>query len=263
MVTKIEGILISKMPYKERHLIGKVLLRTGHNVSCLFYGGQGGGKSNKGTILELGNMLKIELQRVGKASTSELYSAKEWKSIWMHQNIRNQYRAYYVMCLYFEMMLKLSPPIALKGYDSSHDLENEGLFRVASNALVYLDDNLPVDDRESANHFAIFLGKLLIELGIYPILDRCVLSDFALDLIKSMILMPEHGGFADRASTNEVNRVECAPLRDFLAIVWKTPYREVKISKKVSKDVVDELFSYFCYQFQIERGAFKSLGAVL
>ncbi len=47
MQKKIEGILIKKIPYKERDIIGTLLLRSGMQVSAIFYGGAGGGKNKK------------------------------------------------------------------------------------------------------------------------------------------------------------------------------------------------------------------------
>ena len=90
MQTKIEGILIRKIPYQDRHIIGTLLLRSGRKVSVLFYGGQGGGKKLKSSTLELGHMLRVELGR--SKSTSDLYRAKEWSPIWIHEKIANNWR---------------------------------------------------------------------------------------------------------------------------------------------------------------------------
>ena len=58
---QLEGILVHKAIHKERDLIGTLLLRDGTLVNLYFYGGRGGGKSQKGSILELGFMLKVKL----------------------------------------------------------------------------------------------------------------------------------------------------------------------------------------------------------
>lgn len=73
--TKIEGILLSKLPYKDRHLICHMLLRSGKKVGVIFYGGAGGGKKMKSTNLELGHMIKVELKHSNK--NKELYSLAE------------------------------------------------------------------------------------------------------------------------------------------------------------------------------------------
>ena len=256
MVTKIEGILISKMAYQDRHIIGKILLRNGQVLNCLFYGGKGGGRYKKGTVLELGNMLQIELQVSGRGNNSGLHRAKEWKRMWSHLKIRGEYRAFYLMCLYFELILKLSPEASLNGDYDLHNEEHEGLFRILSNALVYLDNNIPGKDIDTINQFGVFLGKILIVLGIYPRIDNCVLSGISLDQVESMILMPEHGGMADKMSVNDGKNIDCTLLRKFLKMVWVTPYKNIENNLIISKNHVDELFLFFCYQFQFERRFF-------
>ena len=52
MQTKIEGLILSKVPYDERHVIANLLLRSGRKVSVVFYGGRGGGKKQKSSILD-------------------------------------------------------------------------------------------------------------------------------------------------------------------------------------------------------------------
>ena len=47
MQSKIEGIVTSKIPYDERHIIANVILRNGKKVSVVFYGGRGGGPKQK------------------------------------------------------------------------------------------------------------------------------------------------------------------------------------------------------------------------
>ena len=44
---RLEGILVQKTPYQDRHVVGKILLRNGQLLTSLFYGGQGGGKKNE------------------------------------------------------------------------------------------------------------------------------------------------------------------------------------------------------------------------
>ena len=72
----IEGILIRKTPFQERHVMGNVLLRNGKSLSVLFYGGQGGGKKSKPSTLELGHLFSITASP-GK-NYSDIIRAKEW-----------------------------------------------------------------------------------------------------------------------------------------------------------------------------------------
>ena len=41
MQRKVEGLVLSKMPYQDRHIIMKLLMRSGQVVHVLLYGGRG------------------------------------------------------------------------------------------------------------------------------------------------------------------------------------------------------------------------------
>ena len=106
MQTKVEGLVLSKIPYDERHLIVNLLLRTGRKISVVFYGGRGGGKKQKSSIIELGFMLSVELSQA--KTNTEVYHAKEWNMIWHHDLIRNNHNAFYLMCFFlFFIFLEL------------------------------------------------------------------------------------------------------------------------------------------------------------
>src|SRR5665647_2479931 len=109
-----EGIVIHKIPYKERDLIVKLILRSGLLASFYVYGGQGGGKHHKPTILELGSMMKIMIkeQRGTKVDGSDLMIASEYQRLWEPSTVRHNVQAYYLECLYFEILQKL--PITFK-----------------------------------------------------------------------------------------------------------------------------------------------------
>ena len=47
-------------------------------------------------------MLRVELGR--SKSTSDLYRAKEWSPIWIHEKIRFDYKAFCTMCLMLEII---------------------------------------------------------------------------------------------------------------------------------------------------------------
>ena len=79
---KVEGIVIQKTPFKERDIICHLLLRTGKTLAVYFYGGRGGGKKAKGSIIETGFMLSVELQRQRKTLDSPMHIAKEYSLIW-------------------------------------------------------------------------------------------------------------------------------------------------------------------------------------
>ena len=98
MQNKIEGLVLSKVPYDERHIIANLLLRSGRKVAVVFYGGRGGGKKQKSSIIELGFMLSVELAHA--KTNSDIYHAKEWNLVWNHDLIRLDHTAFYLMCFF-------------------------------------------------------------------------------------------------------------------------------------------------------------------
>lgn len=74
-----EGLVVNRVPYKERDLIVKVILRNGMVGSFYVYGGQGGGKHHKPSAFEIGHMMRIQIkdQRM-KYDGSELMIASEY-----------------------------------------------------------------------------------------------------------------------------------------------------------------------------------------
>ena len=114
MLTKIEGLILSKTPYGDRHLICRLLLRNGRKISAIFYGGQGGGKNQKGSLIEAGYMLKLELKRGSGKSEESVYSVKEFSPIWQHKKIRENFNAYYLLCFFVEITEKISQREDLK-----------------------------------------------------------------------------------------------------------------------------------------------------
>jgi len=144
MQTKIEGIILSKAPFQDRHLICRVLLRSGKIVPVVFYGGSGGGKKNKGSTLEFGYMMKIELAHSKKSS--DIYNAKEWLPIWSHQNIRLDHRAFSLLCFYLECAAKFSQEANLHESSEEFDHQSIGLFRAISSSIFYLDEMIKIKE---------------------------------------------------------------------------------------------------------------------
>ena len=72
----IEGILVRKTPFQDRHLIGDLVLRSGKKQGVLFFGGMGGGKKIKPNNLEIGKLYKITFQNPPKG---DLIQTKEWQ----------------------------------------------------------------------------------------------------------------------------------------------------------------------------------------
>lgn len=267
MNTKIEGILIRKIPYQDRHIIGTLLLRTGRKVSVLFYGGQGGGKKLKSSTLELGFMLKIELGR--SKSTSELYRAKEWTPLWIHKGIRLNYKAFCVMCLMLEIMEHMATHEDLHDDLQGSDTTMVGLFRVLSNALVHLDHRVKLKTFDRFSELTIFLGKLLIEQGVFPERNACVFCDQDLSHASLIYLVTDHGGFgcAECVGHLEAAMLSSAPegreLWEVLGVIANEKYQKLIDLKLEHFEVAKILLDYFFYQFQMGPGQLKGLSSVI
>ena len=267
MNTKIEGLILKKSPYQERHLICHLLLRSGKKVSVIFYGGKGGGKNKKSSILEIGHMIKLELRRT--KSTSELYNAKEWDGLWIHNNIRSNHKAFYLLCLYLEIILKLSLFENLHDEHASHDESTKGLFRVLSNAIFFLEKK--IGDQSLDTHFqlVVFLTKLLSEQGLFPDREKCVLSDMSLNDLSELVLTPEHGGFADASLVNhedkrsQIGGAAGKELWFLLGHIMGMKYQEIRDFSIQNKQISRILFQYFCFQFHFEETNFKSVSMVI
>jgi len=259
MNEKIDALLLSKIPYKERHLLGKVLLRNGRKASIIFYGGRGGGKYQKGTILEIGNMLSLEV-KLGQRH-SDLYNCSEWRSIWLHKNIRNNHKRFYLTCLLIEIAQMITTNADLCDPLWRDDNEDEGIFNVLSNAIFHTDNTS--GSLRSSDGLTIFLTKLLCRQGLLPDLTRCILTGELLIHKEEVVLLPQEGGFASKKVTDSGDGHVGSALRNCLINYSKGAYQEILPIKGINSIHAKELFSYFCYQFNFTPGQFKSLAMAL
>ena len=256
--------MIYKIPYQERHLIGHLLSRKGRLASILFFGGMGGGKKKKSSCLELGHMLQVELTR--SRPTLELYRAREWRPLWVHENIRHNYQAFSLMCFYLETMRKTCPAENLHDENLQSVNVNEGGFRLLSNALFHLEKSTSSDVR---GKLFIFLTKLLIEQGLFPQREHCVLCARALIPCSQLYLMSHHGSFACFDCIQSEERSEVGDgasgreLWELLGTVAQHKYSDLGGLKLVRVEAVHMLFSYFCFQLHFGHKDFKSVSALL
>ncbi|MCY4644697.1 MAG: recombination protein O N-terminal domain-containing protein [Bacteriovoracales bacterium] len=265
MRTKIQGLLLGKNPFRERDVIGRLLLRNGKRVSVLFYGGRGGGKKMKSSPLEVGHLLSIELGRF-RQGLGTLYSAKECCPLWHYSKIRNSFEAFSLLCFYLELIAKASPEDDLSLDDG--DEEHCGLFRVLSNAIFYLEDSLTKDRFSKGRHLAIFLSKLIIELGITPNLDHCLYSDQRLSGLKHFQLLFEQGGFVDEEHLTKSSGDNHQKAWTLLSQSWKYPYGEM--TKAMDGESIEApteqlklLYDYLLFQTQIPREKMKTASFVI
>ena len=265
----VEGLIINKTPYKERDLICQLLLRTGNVLSIYFYGGRGGGKNLKGSILEIGHMIKIELTGRKKKIESDLHMAKEYQLVWAPNAIRLNFKAYYLSIFFMEYISK----IALQEDIEFDNGENQGLFNVLSNGLFYLDKacaNAP----HLSNHLFFYFTKLCIHLGVVPGVDHCLYCDCELknDLVYFDV---QDGGFScldcsskkDEFLSENKNLLSeyqsSLRLKQKLKAIFKLNYSLENIeSLDVDMGMCHAMFNYINYQFGFSKDQFRTWSEV-
>lgn len=260
MQTKIEGILLSKIPNGERHLIGSVLLRNGKKVSVLFYGGRGGGKKQKDSILEVGHMLSVDL--VPAKRGVELYKAREWKGLWLHNHIRLNFQAFHLLCFFVEVASKIAREDHLHDPHRDFDENEREIFTIVSNALFYLDKNLANGVFDRSRDALIFLVKLGLVMGVSPSRDYCQLSDSPLGQ-EDMVLSSAQGGFVSMHALSEEERRLAATgdgreLWKLIGLIASAKYVDIAPFKLSHQGLARQIFQYVCYQFGWSESDFKT-----
>lgn len=275
MQTKVQGLLLSKRPFQENHLLCHVLLRNGHKIAAVFYGGRGGGKRNSPSLLELGYMLDLELAKTKK--NSDLYRSKEWANSWIHQKIRKNYQAYCYLCFFLEVTEMVAPEEDLwevhdfkmmEGKDNDPNLEYEGIFRVLSNSIFYLEKQLESERKDFSMLLGNFLCKLISQQGFMPTMEMCCLSDEPITAHEKVIFMHEKGGFAKldyvRANGLDLGDQEKEG-RVILNLFKQLTFQktaEIDTLEGVSISILRSIFHYFCFQNQLQADTFKTYKSI-
>ncbi|NOT79594.1 MAG: hypothetical protein HOP07_11430 [Bacteriovoracaceae bacterium] len=262
MQTKIEGLVLSKIPYDERHIIAHLLLRSGRKISVIFYGGRGGGKKQKSSVIELGFMLSVELATA--KTNSDIYHAKEWALVWNHDLIRMNHQAFYLMCFFLEVVNRIAPTENLHEVHEEN-IEMVGLFTSVSNAIVHLEKSLVAQSFFRHSHTVIFLTKILLHLGVFPEREQCTLCGIDLQGFNDMYLLPEEGGFSCPPCMNQRQSYSVQSGRELWEIVGHiahTKYGDLSSVQLEYKSLPKMLFHYFCYQFHFEEKDFKTASLV-
>ncbi len=265
---EIEGLILSKTKFQDRHLICKILLRSGKTVSVIFYGGQGGGTKKKSSILELGHMIQIQLKYKKSSNDDNVFNSSEWKLIWSHEKIREDHKAFYLMCFYLEVINKLSIEEDIYSEHIDFDTETKGLFRVLSNSLVHLNASVKSSTFDKDCELLIFIGKLLVELGVFPMRSNCVLTDKILHDERSLVLLNDKGGFATAMGLNidEYSHAESNSGRELwekLGEISTKKYDEIDFKNINNPSTVKLAWQYLCFQFQLETSQFKTSSMVM
>lgn len=251
-----EGILIHKVPYKERDLIVKLLLRNGVLGSFYIYGGQGGGKHHKPTIFEIGSLIKITIRdQRSRILDQDLMVASESQRTWEPTHVRHNIQAFYLICLYFEIIQKFAQNFKLADSDYVSK-EHEPIFSVLSNAIFYVNDSLVKNQFEVSQHLTLFMTKLLYHLGIMPETDNC--SHCGADLMNE-----NHISFI--AAEGQFSCINCASVAEnhkgFLLRIkksYQTKYQNYSELTGASFQEADKLIQFFCHHFQLRALDLKS-----
>ena len=256
-----EGVVIHKVPYKERDLIVKLIMRNGMMGSFYIYGGQGGGKHHKPTIFEIGSMVKIQIkeQRPGKIEGNELMMASESQRLWEPHLIRHNIQAIYLVCLYLEILQKFSMNFQVNSGDYENR-EHEGVFSVISNALFHLNDSLEKQEFIAHQHLTLFMIKLLFHLGIMPETDQCSYCATALMEAPGVTFLAANGHFACTQCVNAENE------KGFLLRIkkgYQTKYQDYQELTGTNFQEADKLIQFFCHHFQLRPLELKSYGLLL
>lgn len=251
-----EGIVVHKVPYKERDLIVKLLLRNGLTGSFYIYGGQGGGKHHKPNLFEPGCMMKIHVkeQKSKALEGNDILIAQEYQRIWDPKHIRHNIQAFYLMCLYFEIITKLAQPHNAQDREMDH-AETEGIFSVLSNALFYLDESLNRGDFITEQHAMLFMVKLLFHMGIMPDTEHCGYCTGLLMDSPSVSFVATDGHFACGQCVSTENE------KGFLLRVKKgfqTRFQDYAELTEARFPEFDKLIQFFCQQFHLKPIELKS-----
>jgi recombinational DNA repair protein (RecF pathway) len=261
----LKGILLSKTSFQDRHIIGRLLLTSGECLSVTFYGGKGGGKRQKPSILELGNCLEVKLKSKGRQSSS-LVTAESWKSVWFYEALRTNYEAYYLLCFYVELCQKLSTDADVENFKKYGLEKDNGLFNVLSNALFYLEEALKKQKFHKSEHLSLFLIKILFTQGVAPEITACLFCEELFNVSAAVYLQNEGGGFVCSACASSDQKNFGASDLELLQVVkkiWPLKYAEFEQVGKVEHATLQGLYRYFCYQFQFEPYEFKTSSYIL
>ncbi len=241
-----EGIVTGVVPYKERDIIVKLLLRNGFLGSFYVYGGRGGGKHHKPTLFELGSMMKIMIKEP-KKQKGDLMVAAEYQRLWEPKSLRHNVQAFYLVCLYVEILQKFAQEFQLAS-NSFENTDHDGIFSVVSNALFYMEDALDKKQFQAETHLHLFLVKLLFHLGIMPDTDHCGYCQKDLIELVSVSFVPAEGRFSCPDCISGQNE------KGFLLRIKKgfqTLYQDYLSIPGTSFQEGDKLLQYFCQQYNV------------
>lgn len=236
----------------------------GGQISCLFYGGAGGGKRKKSSLLEVGYVIDVSFAKKKSEIKSEMETASEFQLVWNYDQLRLSHNAFYLLSFYLELILKVARPLE----HDELDLEEHGeLFNVLSNAIFFLEQDCANINETKFKHLSLFLTKLSHAMGVYPEVSECLYCGIDLNEAQSYALLKNEGGFAcgDCLSQKEEQQVDrrtldmSKRLRATVVQSIRTLYKDHQQLSNVGAEESNELMEYLFFQFHFQKHQFKTL----
>lgn len=255
----IEGILVRKTPFQDRHLIGDLILRNGKKQGVLFFGGMGGGKKVKPNNLEIGKLYSISFKTPIKG---DLIQTKEWTLKWSHEKIRYDYWCFVLLSLICEISSQTAIP--QEDLLNDNDSQYAGLFNVLSNGIFYLENNnIPQHDY----HFiSFFIGKFMADFGIFPQIEHCTdCENLLIKYAPSFFDLEKSGFTCGSCPLPEGESLDSEHLRLTLglskSLTWKN-FNSGMDKLKINSEQVKQLMNYLIYQLNIDNNNLKTLSSL-
>lgn len=242
----IEGIVLKKNIYQDRHLMTTLLLRNGVKKDVLFYGGRGGGKKNKPSTIEIGYLVQTEL----KTQVKTILSSSDWKALWMHQNVRKNYQSLYLVTFFCEL-INMSAM-----YGEIEEQQDLSYFNLLSNALVTIDKYKELNEQVIDQFLSLFLARMIFHQGIYPDLTRCILC--AKGITNNQVLFNIHEGGFCCISCTDIPKSDYAFYLFFNEVKIKN-FKELESLSSMSRLQLKKVLEYFCFHCNFTLNQIKTL----
>jgi DNA repair protein RecO len=248
----IEGILLKKIPYQDRHIIGTLLTREGTQVPVLFYGGQGGGKSARPSQLQIGFLIEGKSQRQNKKRDEDkLETCREWQVKWAHEKISKDHKKFYHLCFFCELMTFYS-----LGEGQSLD-NNDEHFSLLSNAIFNLE-NIEFKNEDYQKLIFYFLTRLIFHSGVYPDVNACAICGLEL-MGKKVMLEATMGGFKCESCADIHLKRSDENLLGLLVHVKNFTFKNYRDLPTIEKGLMIKTLHYLCDQFHLDYRKIQTL----
>lgn len=225
METRLKAIVLKKYPIKERDLVVQFLSDSGDLFSAIAFGGQGGGPHHKSSPFQYGHALGLLVRSKFTGADQELIQIKEKWEVWSPENIAKSYRAFQLMSYMLEIVHKVARPKSWEQLDST---EHQGLYRLLSNALFYLDLSVKSQQFNFDLHHSLFLAKLSFELGVAPEFRNCGFCRIDLRVGQLAEFSVQDGFFVCTQCREVPASREVQGLWHLLARTWELKYPEAE-----------------------------------